>query len=240
MNTQEVETWLSNRHEQLERGIEPIIHDLKKLVTSHDFVFLLIDGPQGMGKTRYLEPVFQEMMEQAVGFTPESICTNYTMISRDERNALPKDAYEDLWNWYRFPKLVSLISDSIDARRTGKSSITLTDWYNRAKGGIIDREPLKIGVKPIMIVEGIGALSGDVVGLLTREQIPFISVMFNAPEELRFSGLLRARQYRKPEEQQKLMKLVDASYFVHYPELLHNAQYYAFLTETDFSVSIIT
>ena len=237
MNTQEVETWLSNRQEQLRQGIKPIVHDLKTLVTSHDFVFLLIDGPQGIGKTRYLEPVFQEMMEQTVGFTPETICTNYTMISREERSALSKDTYEDLWNWYRFPKLVNFMSDAIDAHRAGKSSITLTDWYNRAKGGIIDHEPLKIGLKPIMIVEGIGALSKDVLDLLKREQVPFISVMFNAPQELRFSWILKARSYRKPEEQVMLMKTVDDSYFAHYPGLLKNAKYYAFLTKTDFFVS---
>ncbi|MBI3342780.1 hypothetical protein HY032_01340 [Candidatus Gottesmanbacteria bacterium] len=199
-------------------------------------LWILVDGPQGAGKTNVLGPTLQQYFQAHSSWAPEAVCTNLSLVSRSNRHTLSPVDYNDLWQWYRLDYLKILVKDIIIAQQSNQSSVTTTHWYNRERGGIVDETPREVHVSRLMVLEGIGALSDDVVRIFEESGIPYVGLIIDAPREARYSSLLATRTYRSVGEQYQLMNTVEESYWKHFPALRKNASYYISVVGDDVHV----
>lgn len=224
--------------ERLWRALDPILHRVEEQLRRGP-VWILADGPQGAGKTKTLGPTLKERIRALHGWTPEAVCTNLSLASRSRRRALSPIDYSNLWRWYRFDYLTTLVKDIIAAQRINQSSVTITHWYNRDREGIVDETPRVVPVFPLMILEGIGALSDDVVRIFGETGVPYVGLIVDAPQEDRYKALLATRTYRSKAEQLVLMDTVEGSYWEHFPAIRKNASYSIFVAGDDVCVTPI-
>lgn len=225
----------SRRKEHLFQALDPIMHRVEEQLRRGP-VWILVDGPQGAGKTKTLGPTLQNHIRALHGWTPEAVCTNLALRSRSERHALSATEYQDVWRWYRFEYLKDVVENMIVAQWGQESSFTLTHWYNRERGGIEDETPRVMPVSPLMILEGIGALSDDIITIFQKSGMPYIGLVIDAPREVRYAALLATRTYRSTEDQYQLMNTVEASYWQHFPAIRKNASYSIFVAGDDVRV----